>query len=128
MSARMASSSRPTVLTRPKSSSLAPFSRAWPLRGAGITRRFGTVPRLLIFAKENPIPPDKGSDFRQTRSGPGAIYNQVPRSTRKFDRDARHFDERGDERRREDRAETDAEGSPCSAVRNFCASAVNPAG
>jgi hypothetical protein len=47
-------------------------------------------------------------------AGPGAIYNQVPRKmtngNAKFDHDDRHFDER----RREDRAETDAEGSPCS--------------
>ena len=115
-----------------KAYSLAPFSRACPLRDACITRRFGTVPRLLIFAKGNPIPRDEGSDFRQTRPGPSAIYNQVPRkmtmATRKFDHDPRHFDERGDERRREDRAETDAEGSPDSAVMNRCASAVNPAG
>lgn len=121
-----------TATPRPKKLFLLLFSRAWPLHGARITRRFGTVPRLLIFANENPIPSDEGSDFRQTRPGPGAIYNQVPRkmtmATRKFDHDARHFDERGDERRREDRSETDAEGSSRSAVRNFCASAVNPAG
>jgi hypothetical protein len=49
------------------------------LRDARITRRFGTVPRLLIFTKENPIPPDEGPDFRQIRPGPGAIYNQAPR-------------------------------------------------
>ena len=41
---------------------------------------------------------------------------------------AHHLDERGDERRREDGAETEAEESPCSAGKNFCARAVNPAG
>ena len=90
------------------------FPALGPLRDARITRRFETVPRLLIFAKEKSVHRTRDRIFAK--------------ATRKFDHDDRHFDERGDERRREDRAETDAEGSPCSAVRNFCASAVNPAG